>query len=155
MDLLIVFVTALREEFVLGMMSIGAQGYLADMQFVHGDSIVVEMLSPIVAYVTEKGQLYTRYYGPRDVEFYRLITDNAHRKYVSYYGREPYTNLEIELIVAKDRNKLVTRYKGRTIVEAWGGRYRINGDSDTLSLIYNAGLGSKNSQGFGMMKLIE
>ena len=125
------------------------------MQFVHRDSIVAEMISPIVACITEKGQHYTRYYGPDDMEFYRLITDNAHRKYVSYYGREPDTGLEIELIAATSRDKLITRYKGRTLIEAWGGRYRIKGEPAMLRLVYNAGLGSKNSQGFGMMKLIE
>jgi len=41
-----------------------------------------------------------------------------------------------------------------TLIKAWLGTYRIQGDSELISLAYDAGLGSKNSQGFGMFEII-
>ncbi|GAI77595.1 unnamed protein product [marine sediment metagenome] len=40
---------------------------------------------------------------------------------------------------------------GLTPIKAWLGTYQIHGKPELISLAYDTGLGSKNSQGFGMM----
>jgi len=49
--------------------------------------------------------------------------------------------------------RVVTKYKD-TWINGWKGMYRISGSSRALEFIYNTGLGSKNSQGFGLLEVI-
>jgi CRISPR-associated endoribonuclease Cas6 len=46
------------------------------------------------------------------------------------------------------RAKRLERYKG-TWIEGWVGRFLLEGPSELLRLALEAGLGAKNSQGFG------
>ena len=47
----------------------------------------------------------------------------------------------------------MTKYQGNYIT-AWYGKYLISGKRKYLDFLYQAGLGSKNSQGFGMFEII-
>ena len=53
-------------------------------------------------------------------------------------------------ITAKD--KFVTRYKN-FYISGWFSEYRLEGNRKHLDFLYQAGLGSKNSQGFGMYEI--
>lgn len=46
------------------------------------------------------------------------------------------------------RHRRLEQYKG-TWIEAWAGRFRLEGPEPLLWLALHAGLGAKNSQGFG------
>jgi len=39
-------------------------------------------------------------------------------------------------------------------IKAWLGTYQIHGKPELISLAYDTGLGSKNSQGFGMFEIL-
>ena len=41
------------------------------------------------------------------------------------------------------------------VIKGWLGIYEIEGDPRLLKLAYSAGLGAKNSQGFGMIDVIK
>jgi len=48
----------------------------------------------------------------------------------------------------------VTVFKG-TRITAWNGIYEIVCPPDYLKFLYDAGIGAKNSQGFGMFESVE
>lgn len=47
---------------------------------------------------------------------------------------------------------MIVLFKG-TFIEAWTGIFAIQGNPDFLSVTYDAGMGNKNSAGFGMWEI--
>ena len=41
------------------------------------------------------------------------------------------------------------------VIKAWSGIYELNMPHPLIKMAYDAGLGSKNSQGFGMWEIVE
>jgi len=122
---------------------------------VAGAEAVFQTLSPVTVYSTlmkPDGGRYTCYYEPGEPEFEKLIGENLVRKYEALFQRKP-----SERAVRVDhhgRPRLsVIRYKG-TIIKAYTCRLRISGPEELLQLGLDAGLGAKNSQGFGCMELV-
>lgn len=115
--------------------------------------ILIRMKSPVTVYSTygEKGKTY--FFHPGEPMFYSMIQDNFHRKYHAYYGVSPSSGIRMELYGDQIPKKLVTRYKG-SYITAWYGTYRLQGERKYLDFLYQAGLGAKNSQGFGMYELL-
>lgn len=120
---------------------------------IEDSEINIEMNSPVTVYSTDEYMGNTYYYAPTDVEFSDMIDANFKRKYFSYYGVRPYSNVEIELLNNTAPRKMVTKYQG-LYINAWFGRYRLSGERKYLDFLYQTGLGSKNSQGFGMFSLV-
>ena len=60
---------------------------------------------------------------------------------------------EIEEAGDMTAKKLVTKYQG-SYIEAWYGNFILSGKRKYLDFLYQTGLGSKNSQGFGMFNII-
>ena len=117
------------------------------------DYIVVRTLSPITAYVTNEDG-HTVYYSPNDEEFYDSLITNAHRKWGSVYGTEEKPLLNIRSSENVRYVKRATRFKG-TYITAWHGTFILEGSPKFLDFLYQVGLGSKNSQGFGMFEIIK
>lgn len=118
----------------------------------------IKMLSPITIYSTLKdaeGRKKTYYYNPWERDFSVLLKENLWRKYFAIYG----VSIEgkefqvVPLRVRREDEKIII-YKG-TVIKGWMGVYEIEGDEEMLKLAYEAGLGSKNSQGFGCFDIIE
>ncbi len=106
--------------------------------------------SPLVAYRTV-GNGRTHYYSPYDSEFYELLSDNAERKWISYYD-EPIPDY-LEISPKGDRfKKIVTEYKG-IYVTGWMGPFHVEAPAALLDFLYQTGVGAKSSQGFGMVDL--
>lgn len=116
-------------------------------------TIQIKMLTPITVYSTDLVTKKTIYYSPNDEQFFEMIKNNFYRKYQAYYAIEPDTAIAIKLIDEKIPKKEVTKYKG-IYITAWYGTYEISGERKFLDFLYQTGLGSKNSQGFGMFDLI-
>ena len=128
-----------------------ARSELSDRRIIGGE-LEVEMLSPVTVYTTlSTGK--TVYFSPDESDFYRLIAENAERKWRSVFDAPPPGEVSVETIGVTPRDKVVTKYKG-TLVTAWMGEYRLSGPPALLDLLYNTGLGAKSSQGFGMFELI-
>lgn len=120
---------------------------------VEKDELIVKTVTPIVVYSTDFTTKYTVYYSPEDIEFYEEIQNNAYRKYQAYYGVEPDSYVEIKEASDMTAKKLVTKYQG-SYIEAWYGNFILFGKRKYLDFLYQTGLGSKNSQGFGMFNII-
>lgn len=123
-----------------------------------GEAVSIKMLSPVTVYstlITPEGRKKTYYYNPKEKEFAELIRQNIIKKYIAFYGRSPSSqDFDIEpLRVRREDEKLIT-YKG-FIIKGWMGRYRLCGAQELLQFAYDAGLGAKNSQGFGCFEVEE
>ena len=117
------------------------------------EELYIQMKTPITVYSTDYEMGKTYYYNPEEEEFYRQINDNFYRKYQAYYGVDPISTLKIQKLDKGLPKKFVTKYQGNYIT-AWYGKYLISGKRKYLDFLYQAGLGSKNSQGFGMFEII-
>lgn len=110
------------------------------------NTILLKTLSPITAYV--KGDNGKRIYlSPEDERFYQLLKKNMEDKYHIVHG-EPYVgDMQIQM---ESFEKRVVGFKSGWIT-AWDGIVRVRASQDMIKLMLESGLGSKNSQGFGMV----
>lgn len=115
--------------------------------------IHIRMKSPLTVYCTDPETETTCYFNPEEPQFYERVNDNFYRKYQAYYGVAPFSSVQMELCGNKIPKKMVTRYKG-SYITAWYGTYSLKGQRKYLDFLYQTGLGSKNSQGFGMFELL-
>jgi len=118
--------------------------------------IEIRTLSPITVYstlLTPDRKKKTYYYSPFEPEFSKLILQNLIKKYLALHPDKK-DNLQVFSITPRwvsKKNEHIIYYK-KTIIKAWSGIYRIKGSQGLLELAFDSGLGSKNSQGFGMIE---
>lgn len=117
---------------------------------IFSDEITVETLSPITVYITNEDG-HTQYYSPKEKEFYNSIIHNAYRKWKSFYGNDNNFSLEISPHPDAKFKKCATSFK-KTFITAWHGKFILKAPPQVLDFLYQTGLGSKNSQGFGMFE---
>jgi CRISPR-associated endoribonuclease Cas6 len=123
---------------------------------IEGEEIEIEMLSPLTVYSTYEtvdGSKKTQFFSPYDEVFSHLVELNFRNKYEAYYGVPPKERLFIEPIRATEKHKVVTIFKGFYIT-AWLGHYRLRSSPGNLTFLYRVGIGGRNSQGFGMFRLL-
>jgi len=114
--------------------------------------LVARMLSPLVVYSTlhdkEKGS-FTYYYSPLESRFSELVRNNLIKKFRIVYGDNPECH-EFDISPFKlAKNDFKILFFKKTIVKGWMGTFELRGDPLLLELGLHAGLGSKNSEGFG------
>lgn len=135
----------------------GQKVEVSDLQLkdnhIYKNEIVVKTLSPITVYITEQNG-HTIYFSPYDEDFYSGIISNAKRKWISLYGSDESFKLEITPIKEKGFIKRATRFKD-TFITAWHGTFKLTAPPEVLNFLYNTGIGSKNSQGFGMFEVVD
>ncbi len=117
---------------------------------VEEDDIIVKAISPITVYMTTEDKK-TVYFSPDEEEFSFAVNDNFQRKYMAYFGVPAECDVWIEPVDVKSSDKCVTKYKG-TYITGYQGIYRLTGPRKALDFLMQAGVGSKNSQGFGMIE---
>ena len=120
------------------------------------NEIFIKTLSPITVYSTLKkldGKKKTYYYSPYEEEFYFLIEENIKKKYEIIHKRKP-TNYGLVIKPLKNISEVIVKYKD-FIIKGWTGEFELKGTVSFISLAYDTGLGSKNSQGFGMFEIIK
>ena len=118
------------------------------------DRVMIHMLSPICLYSTNPDTGRTTYYNPYQERFSLLAEDNFARKYCAAFGEMPESGIRLTPVRIGPLDKLVTRYKN-LIIEAYGGRYLLEGDPTHIAFLYDTGIGAKNAQGFGMFEVAE
>ncbi len=118
----------------------------------------LKALSPITVYSTlaaPDGRKKTYYYAPQEPEFGRLVLDNLRRKIRAWTGEDiPPDGATFRPVKVSNRNLVVARYKG-TIVKGWTGIYELDAPEPYFRMALDAGLGAKNSQGFGFVEVWE
>ncbi len=102
--------------------------------------------SPVCVYRTEKNGS-TTYFAPPDDACVRYLLLNYRNKYAAIVGEEP---PELSISPLPHQRKIVTNFKG-TWINGFKGKYVISGSGKGITFLYNAGLGAKNSQGFGLL----
>lgn len=120
---------------------------------IHTDKVIITTASPITAYITEADG-YTRYFSPDEEEFCRLVSANACRKWASSHGIFPDGEIRLSAAGGGKYIKRATRFKD-TFITAWHGSFLLEAKPEIISFLYNTGLGSKSSQGFGMFDINE
>ena len=121
---------------------------------VENNQIHIRMSSPVCVYSTEADTGFTHYYAPEDEKFSKLVKDNFFRKYQAYSGVIPEGEIEILPMKVTEKDKFITRYK-KTYINGWNGEYLLKGPRKYLDFLYQTGIGSKNSQGFGMFQIVK
>ena len=119
---------------------------------VQTDEIRIKMLSPVCVYATDRDSGKTKYFSPESEEFSVRVNENFRRKYCAYSGVEADSDVILQPLWVAARDKYVTKYK-YFYITAWKGKYVLRGKRKYLDFLYQTGLGSKNSQGFGMFEV--
>ncbi|MGC8593818.1 MAG: CRISPR-associated endoribonuclease Cas6 [Nitrososphaeria archaeon] len=117
------------------------------------DKVIAKTLSPITVYstlLTAQGTKKTYYYSPFEKQFNELISKNAIKKGYFFSKRKIKNGMEIKPLKMRE---VFLNYKG-TIIRGWSGTFILSGPLTLIKVTYDAGLGSKNSEGFGMYEVI-
>ncbi|MGB4460652.1 MAG: CRISPR-associated endoribonuclease Cas6 [Bacillota bacterium] len=120
---------------------------------VEGNGIDVRMLSPTVVYSTMTrydGRKYTCYFAPGEPEFEELVWRNLVRKYEILTQSDPPEAPGFSIEVKSNPKLSILKYKG-TVIKGYMCFLRLLGPQPLLQVALDAGLGSKNSQGFGCL----
>jgi len=124
---------------------------------IQNDRIRIRMLSPITIYSTLPSQSdgrYTYYYSPFEPQFSALTGDNLMKKHLLIHGYSPKKqHFSITPLKVEEDDMKITRYKG-FIVKGWMGEYELHAAPTLLQVALDAGLGAKNSQGYGCCSLL-
>jgi CRISPR-associated endoribonuclease Cas6 len=121
------------------------------------ERLLIKALSPLTVYSTfkrEDNEKVFHYYKPYEEGFQKLIEENAKKKYRIVYGKEP-DSLTLSIKPYRfsvERNHSVIFFKNNPI-EGWTGIYELTGSPELIAVTYEAGLGCKNSEGFGMWEI--
>ena len=106
--------------------------------------------SPVCVFRTEPDGS-TTYFSPDSPEFTKYLLLNFRNKFAAITGKDA---PEIVISPQLRQRKIVTKFKD-TWVNGWKGNYKISGSGQALEFLYNTGLGAKNSQGFGLLDVME
>ena len=114
-------------------------------------------ISPVSIYstlTTPGGAKKTYYYHPQEKEFAEKLQSNLLKK-AELLGLENAQErcFEVDSIRTRNTDQKVVYYKN-FVVKGWMGIYTLKGDPELLKVAYTCGIGSKNSQGFGMLDLV-
>lgn len=111
--------------------------------------ITIQTLSPMLIYTTSDN--YSNYYKPSQKESTKYIIQNIIDK-SNAYGY-PINNVVFKIKKVIYEKKCMVKYKD-CIYRAYLAKMVIETNYDTLLFIYNTGLSSKGSCGFGMIEVI-
>jgi len=120
------------------------------------DRLGIKMLSPVTIYSTlsrADGRKKTYYYTPFEKEFSQLISENSRKKFRAFYEREPDGEIHLTPLNVNMSNQKIISYKN-TVIKGWMGIYELSGSPELMKLVYDTGLGGKNSQGFGCFEIL-
>lgn len=121
------------------------------------EKMVIRFITPVTMYSTFllNNKKKTYYYTPWEEEFSPLIQANALKKYEAIYGQVQSSNKTLSLSPL-DRERIkpgTSRFKS-TVIKGWSGDFVLEGDLELIQLTYDAGLGAKNSNGYGLYEII-
>ena len=119
------------------------------------DHMFIRTLSPITIYstlLTPDGKKKTYYYSPYEKEFSALIDKNLRKKYLAIKKNEN-GGSPLHISPMGRQREVIIDFKG-TIVKGWMGTYELEGNAELAKLAYDAGIGGKNSEGFGCFEVI-
>lgn len=140
-----------KEELLLGRNILNVEKVEIENCAIDKEEVIVRTLSPIVVYSTlfrADGSKYTCYFTPGEPDFERIISENLIKKYraINHSDGEEFECISVKSIGPFRQNLVI--YKD-FIIKGVSGKFVLKGDKRLLQMGLDAGLGSKNSQGFG------
>jgi len=121
---------------------------------VSGERVILKTLSPIVVYSTllrPDGRKYTCYFQPGEPDYDSIVENNLRKKYQAFYEKEaPAGEVKVRKLGTMKQN--VVNYKD-TIIKGYTGKVAVTGPQELLQMAVDAGIGSKNGQGFGCVEV--
>ena len=143
-----------KNEAQLGEALVKVESVKVEKPEVAGESVKLKILSPVVAYSTlykGDGSKYTCYYQPGDAEFTRIVAENLRKKYRAVFNGEAPEG-EVKIKPLRQPKLHVLEYKGN-VIKGYSGTLIVSGPRELLQVAVDAGLGSKNSMGFGCVEI--
>lgn len=141
-----------RERFRLGNNELGLHAVeILPQPSITEEKIRIETMSPIEVHSTlekKDGGKKTYYYAPSEREFSELINANLQKKWHALYREDCREELAIYPVRKEFLKKSILKYKD-FVVQGWSGHFWLEGKPLFLRFALDAGIGSKNSQGFG------
>ncbi len=134
--------------------------YLADCSFskrtITSSDVNIIMQSPITLSTTyyENEKKKTRYISPVDADFSEAFSHNLESKYRAAFLQDLPSTVNVEPIAFTNSDKYVTKFNS-IYITGWKGAYRLSGNPEILTFLYDTGIGSRNSQGFGMFDVLK
>ena len=121
---------------------------------VKGASVVVRTLSPVTCFSTlyrPEGSPYTVYHDPREELFQEHITENLKKKFSLICPEKKVPDEPVSFQPIGNPRQQVARFRpdDPRPIKGWWGKFRLNGPRELLQVALDAGLGAKNSAGFG------
>jgi CRISPR-associated endoribonuclease Cas6 len=118
--------------------------------------VILKALSPITLRETlrQPGERYTYYYTPQEPDFSERIISNLREKVRIWHGRDipPDDAYCAPYAVDPEKNFHMVNFKG-TWVKGWSGLYRFHAPPDYFQMALDAGIGERNSAGFGCVEV--
>jgi len=123
------------------------------------EDIKVRALSPVTCYSTmyrKDGSPYTVYHSPAETEFKKQIHENLVKKFciVNRYAPVPEGKISIEPIGTPRQQIALFKKEDPRPIKGWWGVFRLKGPVELLRVGLDAGLGAKNSGGWGCVEMI-
>ncbi|MGM0608495.1 MAG: CRISPR-associated endoribonuclease Cas6 [Candidatus Muiribacteriota bacterium] len=126
---------------------------------VKSNKIKVKALSPIENHTTlvkPDGKKLTYYYTPFEKEFSELTNNNLKKKWEALLNQKCPFDIQIKPLFSGNKNEKVIMFgteERKTVIKGWKGYFELKGELPILKFALDAGLGSRNSQGFGLITI--
>lgn len=147
------------EELRLGRNELECTGARIVRDHAESESILVHALSPVTCYSTvtrADGSPYVVYYKPQETAFQEQIDGNLRRKWELLSPGEPAPPQSVRITPVGRPREQVARFStsDRIPIKGWWGLFRLRGPRCLLQAALDAGLGAKNSAGWGCVELV-
>lgn len=146
----------LKSNIRLGTSKVQVTDISLEKDLIDDEKIKIRTLSPIVVYSTllrPNGRKYTCYFEPGEKDFDEIMENNLRKKYKAFYETNaPDGNISITPL--RQPKLSIINYKNTTI-KGYSGKFILSGPASLLQIAVESGLGSKNSQGFGCVRLVK
>lgn len=122
----------------------------------YAEEVLVKTLSPITVYsivLTLDGKKKIYYYSPFEEDFEKLLLKNLQRKARIWFGKDIYGGSIKPFKVTKKDEKILLHHGN--LVKGWDGVFELSLPPELFQLAFEAGLGAKNSSGFGCIEILK
>lgn len=137
----------------LGKLSVKVLEAIPVEDIIYHDSheYILQTLSPITCYKTDEKH-FTTYFHPQSQDFENSLRDNISRKYKALFDDDSKEYFAINEVLRYKKVKV--KFK-KSLYTGYICTLKVHVSDGYLKLLLHAGLGSKNSSGFGMVKIVE
>ena len=127
-------------------------------QGVKGDEITVTTLSPITVYrsfMDSGDKPYTVYHHPSEAVFREQVHMNLLHKYRALYPNAEIPKGEVTIKPIGKPIERIARFRDDDTrpIKGWHGKFRLSGPKALLQMALDAGIGARNSSGWGCVEL--